>query len=263
MTIPIYRINTFTEHPFTGNAAAVIPLNEWLSNEVMSNIANENNLSHTAFYIPSEKGFHIRWFTPAYGEVGVCGQATLAAAYVIFKLQAYKYSQVLFETSDGLMIASFKDDWITLSFSASSYSTSIAPPALLESIKANLIVEIYKGSFDYMIVLDSEQQLALLDIDLLLLSTIPARGIIMTAPGNEVDFVSRFFSPQSGLDEDPVNTSTHTMLVPYWAGKLSKSRLTAKQLSKRGGYLRCELLADTVSLSGQARLYLRAQINIC
>lgn len=213
------------------------------------------------FYIPTDNGFHIRWFTSSC-ESNLCGHGTLAAAFVISKFQNYPQTKIHFESGNGELVVMVNDDWLTLSFPADRYEIPLPPPALLESLTGNTIVEVIKGSSHYTVVLGSEQEVVNLEFDIIVLSTIPARGIIVTAPGDEVDFVSHFFAPQSGTDEDPVTGSTHTTLTPYCAKKLSKTALTAKQLSKPGGYLKCELDGEFVKISGQARLYLRGEIDI-
>lgn len=260
MKLPIYHVDAFTDKLFCGNPAAVVPLNEWLSDETMLHIAAENNLAETAFYVKNEAGFDLRWFTPII-EVDLCGHATLAAAYVIFNIQKEERQQISFFTRSGELTVTLEDGWLTLNFPIDQYQIAVPPPALVESINNNL-AEVYKGKTDYLVVLDSEEDVKNLDFDIIVLSTIPARGIIVTAAGEDVDFVSRFFAPQSGIDEDPVTGSAHTTLIPYWAEKLSKNVLTAKQLSKRGGYLKCELAGDRVNITGQARLYLQGEIEI-
>lgn len=261
MKLNIYQIDAFTDKLFSGNPAAVVPLESWLPDEVLQNIAAENNLAETAFYVSTDNGFHIRWFTPML-EVDLCGHATLAAAYVIFNIQGHEGDLVRFESLSGELTVLCKDNWLTLNFPVDPYHIAVPPPALMESIKSTTILEVYKGKTDYMVVLDNESEVQNLDFDIIVLSTIPARGIIVTAPGDEVDFVSRFFAPQSGVDEDPVTGSAHTTLIPYWAEKLSKTELSAKQLSKRGGFLKCELDGDRVNIGGQARLYLKGEINV-
>lgn len=260
MKLNIYQIDAFTSQLFSGNPAAVVPLENWLPDEELQNIAAENNLAETAFYVPNETGYHIRWFTPSV-EVELCGHATLASAYVIFNIQGFEGDLITFASLSGELTVLRKDNWLTLNFPVDQYHIAVPPPALMESLAAASILEVYKGKTDYMVVLDSEAEVRDLDFDIIVLSTIPARGIIITAPGDEVDFVSRFFAPQSGIDEDPVTGSAHTTLIPYWAEKLSKTELTAKQLSKRGGYLKCELDGDRVNIGGQARIYLRGEIE--
>ncbi|MCE7040728.1 PhzF family phenazine biosynthesis protein [Dyadobacter sp. CY312] len=260
MKLPIYHIDAFTDKLFCGNPAAVVPLTNWLSDETMLNIAAENNLAETAFYVKTDAGFDLRWFTPTV-EVDLCGHATLAAAYVIFNLQNYEGDEIRFDTRSGILTVKLAEDWLTLNFPIDQYQIAVPPPALVESLNITM-AEVYKGKTDYLVVLDSEEEVKNLDFDIIVLSTIPARGIIITAVGDDVDFVSRFFAPQSGIDEDPVTGSAHTTLIPYWADKLDKKTLTAKQLSKRGGYLKCELAGDRVNISGQARLYLQGEIEV-
>lgn len=260
MKLNIFQIDAFTDQLFSGNPAAVVPLEHWLPDETLLNIAAENNLAETAFFVPKENGFHIRWFTPLL-EVELCGHATLAAGYVIFNVLGHEGDTITFESLSGELSVLCKDNWLTLNFPIDLYHIAVPPPALMEGLSSASILEVYKGKTDYMVVLDSEAELRELDFDIIVLSTIPARGIIVTAPGDDVDFVSRFFAPQSGIDEDPVTGSAHTTLVPYWAEKLSKTDLTAKQLSKRGGFLKCDLEGDRVHIGGQARLYLKGEIE--
>ena len=261
MKLPIYQIDAFTDKLFGGNPAAVVPLEQWLPDETMLHIAAENNLAETAFYVPTENGFHIRWFTPSV-EVDLCGHATLATAYVIFNIQNYEGYTISFQSRSGELRVDCKEDWLTLNFPADQYHVAVPPPALAESLNTTQLLEVYKGKTDYMVVVESEDIVRNLDFDIIILSTIPARGIIVTAPGEDVDFVSRFFAPQSGIDEDPVTGSAHTTLIPYWAEKLEKNKMTAKQLSKRGGYLKCELDGERVYIGGQAKLYLKGEILI-
>ncbi len=260
MKLSLYQLDAFTDALFSGNPAAVVPLESWLSDDLMQKIASENNLAETAFFVPTEDGFHIRWFTPTI-EVDLCGHATLATAAVIFTIQNYEQSKIQFESRSGILKVVRKDQILTLDFPADSYHIAVAPPALRESLRALEPFEVYKGKTDYMVVIDNETQLRELQPDIILLSTIPARGIIITAPGDEVDFVSRFFAPQSGVAEDPVTGSAHTTLIPYWAERLNKKVMTARQLSARGGYLQCELLDDRVFIGGKVKLYLTGEIS--
>ncbi|GHB59670.1 PhzF family phenazine biosynthesis protein [Persicitalea jodogahamensis] len=261
MKLRLYQLDAFTDKLFAGNPAAVVPLEEWISDELMQQIACENNLAETAFYVPTEHGFHIRWFTPTV-EVDLCGHATLATAYVIFSIENYGQSEISFESRSGTLKVTRQDEWLTLDFPVDTYQVAVAPPALSESMKSVESFEVYKGKSDYMVVLETEEQVKELKPDIFILSTVPTRGIIVTAPGDEVDFVSRFFAPQSGIDEDPVTGSAHTTLIPFWAEKLDKKVMTAKQLSARGGYLRCELADDRTLISGQVKLYLTGEISL-
>ncbi|UFH53073.1 PhzF family phenazine biosynthesis protein [Spirosoma sp. KNUC1025] len=277
----IYQLDAFTDRLFAGNPAAVVPLKEWLPDEQMQLIASENNLAETAFYVKTdeEDTYHIRWFTPT-TEVDLCGHATLATGYVIFFLENqgidnHETDQIYFNSRSGqLKVCRGEDGWMTLDFPVDKVQkANLQPPALVASVHEKPVA-IYKGKTDYMLVYETQEQIEALQPDLREMSTVPARGIIVTAPGRPstsesevcVDFVSRFFGPQTGIDEDPVTGSAHTTLVPYWAERLGKKELTARQLSKRGGYLRCKLNDEgsgpaRVDISGQVQLYLTGEIN--
>ncbi|MCK8492860.1 MULTISPECIES: PhzF family phenazine biosynthesis protein [Spirosoma] len=262
----IYQLDAFTDQLFSGNPAAVIPLTEWLPDEQMQRIASENNLAETAFYVKTEgdANYHIRWFTPTV-EVDLCGHATLATGYVVFFLeQKPETDQLYFESRSGsLKVCRSEGGWLTLDFPADVVQkANVQPPALLSSLNEKPL-EVYKGKTDYMLVFKDQAQIEALDPDFREMSTVPARGIIVTAPGDTdsgVDFVSRFFGPQSGIDEDPVTGSAHTTLVPYWAEKLGKTQFVARQLSKRGGELRCKLNDERVDISGKVQLYMTGEI---
>ena len=269
----IYQLDAFTDRLFSGNPAAVVPLTDWLPDEQMQQIAAENNLAETAFYVQTEDDthYHIRWFTPTV-EVDLCGHATLAAGYVVFFLEttANESDQIYFDSRSGsLKVCRSDDGWLTLDFPADVVQkANVQPPALIASVKEKPVA-VFKGKTDYMLVYETQAQIEALAPDFREMSTVPARGVIVTAPGDSaeaVDFVSRFFGPQSGIDEDPVTGSAYTTLVPYWAEKLGKTELTARQLSKRGGYLRCKLNDDgknpaRVDISGQVQLYLTGEIH--
>lgn len=271
----IYQLDAFTDKLFAGNPAAVVPLAEWLPDEQMQRIAAENNLAETAFYVKTdeENTYHIRWFTPTV-EVDLCGHATLATGYVVFFLEndLPANDQIFFNSRSGLLKVCRGDNgWLTLDFPADPvHKANVQPPALIASM-GEKPVGIFKGKTDYMLVYETQAQIEALQPDFREMSSVPARGVIVTAPGQNnqgetVDFVSRFFGPQSGIDEDPVTGSAHTTLVPYWAEKLGKTELTARQLSKRGGYLRCKLNDDgenpaRVDISGQVQLYLTGEIH--
>jgi len=267
MTLRLYQLDAFTDQLFGGNPAAVCPLTEWLPDETMQAIARENNLAETAFYVPTENGYHIRWFTPTV-EVDLCGHATLATAYVVFFLEkTTEDDKVDFDSRSGILHVCREGDWLILNFPSDPTHIAIQPPAIETSLNGTKPVEVLKGGTDYLLVFQNEQQIVDLDPDFRELATIPARGVIVTAPGNgsdkePVDFVSRFFAPQSGIDEDPVTGSAHTTLIPYWAERLGKTVLTARQVSKRGGYIRCKHLGERVEISGQVKLYLTGEIQI-
>ncbi|AQG78761.1 PhzF family phenazine biosynthesis protein [Spirosoma montaniterrae] len=262
----IYQLDAFTDRLYTGNPAAVVPLTEWLSDEQMQQIAAENNLAETAFFVKtdSDTDYHIRWFTPTV-EVDLCGHATLATGYVVFFLEDKpEKDAITFDSRSGpLKVCRSDDGWLTLDFPADVFQkANVQPPALLTSLTEKPVA-VYKGKTDYMLVYESQAQIEALTPDFREMATVPARGVIVTAPGSAesgVDFVSRFFGPQSGIDEDPVTGSAHTTLIPYWAEQLGKTELTARQLSKRGGYLRCRLNNDRVDISGQVQLYLSGEI---
>lgn len=267
-TVRIYQLDAFTDQLYAGNPAAVVPLtdqNDWLPDARMQAIAAENNLAETAFYIRTNMGYHIRWFTPTV-EVDLCGHATLAAGYVVFFLEEKPAdTKITFDSRSGpLTVCREADGWLVLDFPADIlHKAAVQPPALLAGLKGPKPLEIHKGKTDFMVVYDTQAAIESLNPDFRELLTVPARGIIVTAPGTDVDFVSRFFAPQSGIDEDPVTGSAHTTLIPYWSAKLTKTTLTARQLSSRGGYLRCQLHADQhrVNIAGQVQLYLRGELT--
>lgn len=262
MQLPLYQLDAFTNHVFGGNPAAVVPLSSWLADDTMQAIAAENNLAETAFYVPTEEGFHIRWFTPTV-EVDLCGHATLATAYVIFNLDNYHHDTIRFDSRSGELKVTKEGDWLVLDFPVDMlHKQLLTPPALLEALGEITPVEILRGKTDFLVVLENESLVRNLDIDVIVLSTVPARGVIVTAKGDEVDFVSRFFAPQSGIAEDPVTGSAHTSLTPYWAGKLEKDEFVALQVSPRGGYLKTKLRGERVDIAGQVKLYLTGTIEI-
>ena len=262
MQLSLYQLDAFTDKVFGGNPAAVVPLTSWLPDETMQAIAAENNLAETAFYVPTETGFHIRWFTPTV-EVDLCGHATLASAYVLFSLENYAHDEINFDSRSGVLNVRKEGDWLVLNFPADSiHKQLLSPPALLEALGEISPVEILRGKTDFMAVLESEEQVRTLQPDIIVLSTLPARGVIITAPGDSVDFVSRFFAPQSGIAEDPVTGSAHTTLTPYWADKLGKTEMEALQVSARGGVLKTKLIGDRVEIAGQVKLYLQGTIEI-
>jgi PhzF family phenazine biosynthesis protein len=260
MKISLYQVDAFSDHLFSGNPAAVCPLEEWLPDSTMQNIAMENNLAETAFFVKNGDQFAIRWFTPLV-EVDLCGHATLASAHVIFNHLGWNRPSISFTSRSGILTVTRKDDMITLNFP----SDGIHPAPLSEGLLASLNVkpvETYTGKTDFMIVLASQQEVELLDPDFGLMKKSGGRGVMVTAKGDEVDFVSRFFAPQVGVDEDPVTGSAHTTLTPYWSKQLGKSDLTAMQLSKRKGRLWCRYLGDRVEITGKATTYLTGQIFI-
>ena len=257
-TIPIYQADAFTHHLFGGNPAAVCPLESWLPDETMQQVAMENNLAETAFFVPEEDHYHIRWFTPE-TEVDLCGHATLATAHVLFTHLGFAGEAIAFESRSGPLRVTRVAGMYQLDFPVDEYHR-VAPPKGLSEAMNMEPEECYRGRTDYMAVYGSEDLISSLEPGLTALSKIDGRGIIITAPGHETDFVSRFFAPQSGVPEDPVTGSAHTTLVPYWAGRLHKTELTAVQLSRRKGHLSCTLAADRVLIRGKAVTYLTGEI---
>jgi PhzF family phenazine biosynthesis protein len=260
MKIQLFQIDAFTDRVFGGNPAGVCPLNSWLPDNLMQQIAMENNLAETAFYVRNKNGFDIRWFTPEV-EVDLCGHATLAAAFVVFHLALIPGRVVEFGSRSGILRVTKDGDFLTLDFPVDEYAKVDAPEKLVAGMRL-APMETYKGKTDYMLVYSSSDEIENLKPDLAKIAQVPARGIIVTAPGKDVDFVSRFFAPQSGIPEDPVTGSAHTTLTPYWAARLGRIELSAKQLSKRRGSLRCRLAGNRVEISGQARFYMSGEINL-
>jgi PhzF family phenazine biosynthesis protein len=260
--LKIYQIDAFTDKLFSGNPAAVCILDKWLCDDLMQSIGNENNLAETAFVVPNGKDFEIRWFTPTI-EVDLCGHATLAAGFVLFNLLDYPDSHIRFHSSrSGLLMVSKREEMLFLDFPTDTLELISGKQTVIENCIGIKPIELYKGKTDYIAVIDSESSLQNLRPDLKKISKLKARGLIVTAKGDNVDFVSRFFAPQSGINEDPVTGSSHTSLLPLWSKKLRKSNLIANQLSKRGGQLFCEFKNDRCLIGGKARLYLIGDIKL-
>lgn len=262
MELKIYQVDAFAEKVFSGNPAAVVPLKAWLSEGEMQDIAAENNLSETAFYIIENDRVLIRWFTPGV-EVDLCGHATLATAHVLLEHEGYQGNEISFFSprSGDLSVKRLEDGFLELDFPSDTLEKAELNPWLTAPFQP-IPVEAYKGKTDYILVFDNETQIKNLHYDLHKISHIRARGVIVTAQGEEVDFVSRFFGPMVGVPEDPVTGSAHTSLTPLWAEKLGKHKLTARQLSKRGGNLFCELDGERVKIRGEAKTYLIGKIYI-
>ena len=260
MKIKIYQIDAFADKIFSGNSASVCPLDNWLPDETLQNIAMENNLAETAFYVNEKEGLRIRWFTPTV-EVDLCGHATLATAFVLFHHENYSGNKIVFNSRSGPLTVTKSGDVLTLNFPVDTLTEVPSLPVLEQGLGAKPL-KTFKGKTDYMLVFEREDQIKNMSPDFKLIGTVEARGIIVTAKGNNVDFVSRFFGPQSGMDEDPVTGSAHTSLSPYWAKVLNKTEFTALQLSKRQGKLTCKLLGDRVEISGTSRLFLEGTISI-
>jgi len=260
MKLRVYIANAFSEKRFGGNPAAVVPLNEWLSEMLMQQIAAQNNLAETAYIVEQGKDYGIRWFTPTV-EVNLCGHATLASAHVLFNHLGYGEEKIIFHSKSGPLQVTRNKEKITLDFLANE------PEEINDdgSVGEALGIEpkaVYKSRFDFMVVLGSQSEIESLNPDLARVKKFPARGLIVTARGDEADFVSRCFFPQSGIDEDPVTGSAHVVMVPYWAKQMGKNKLSAIQLSARRGYLDCELAEDRVLMSGHAHTYLEGDFYI-
>lgn len=260
MEIKLYQIDAFTDRVFAGNPAAVCPLDKWLPDETMQNIAMENNLAETAFYVIENGNYHIRWFTPKV-EVDLCGHATLATAYVLFNHKHFKGDKISFNSKSGILTVSRDGDLLTMDFPTDTIEEVKLSPELTDGFNIKP-VKAFKGKTDFMLIYENEEQIRLLTPDMRLVELIPARGIIVTAPGNNVDFVSRFFAPQVNIPEDPVTGSAHTTLIPYWWALLKKTEMNAMQISPRTGKLRCKYVGERVKICGFARTYLIGDIEI-
>ena len=260
MSTPIYYVDAFTDKLFSGNPAAVI-FSQIKDEQLMQKVAAENNLSETAF-IREENGiFHIRWFAPLC-EIDLCGHATLASAYIFFKY--IKPESSMFEVQslkNGILKVTKKNNLLVLDFPKDSLSQYNEFSLIEEIININPI-ELYRGRDDVLAIVESEDSVRNLDINFELLNKINARGLIVSAEGTKSDFVSRFFAPSAGVNEDPVTGSAHTTLIPYWSNKLGKTSMHAEQLSERGGILYCEDKNDRVLIGGNAIEYLKGEINI-
>jgi PhzF family phenazine biosynthesis protein len=259
MKIPYYHVDAFASARFCGNPAGVCVLQDWLPDEVLQKVAFENNLSETAFVVAHENLFELRWFTPI-REVSLCGHATLAAALVIFEYQGYTKPAIHFQSKSGVLTVTRDGAMLMLDFPARSTAPCAAPEALVQGLgKQPLEVRRAKS---YMAIFARQEDIASIKPDMQWLSQLDSSGIIVTAPGNTVDFVSRFFAPKLGIPEDPVTGSSHCSLIPYWAERLSKKKLTALQLSARGGELFCEHVGERVKIGGNAVAYLTGEIEI-
>ncbi|WP_300455900.1 PhzF family phenazine biosynthesis protein [Accumulibacter sp.] len=259
MKLKQYQIDAFAERAFEGNPAAVCPLEHWLEDRIMQAIAEENNLSETAFVLPSQDGFELRWFTPV-TEVDLCGHATLAAAHVLFEILGHAGPTIAFTTRSGVLSVERHGRLLTMDFPATPGRSCAIPGQLITGL-GRPPLELLAGD-DYLAVFASEAEVRAITPNQESLAQIDRRGIIVTAPGSEVDFVSRFFAPKYGIPEDPVTGSAHCTLAPYWAEKLGKNTLTARQVSKRGGRIDCVMQGERVLLSGTAVTVMETVITL-
>ena len=264
MRIPYFQVNAFTRIPYGGNPAGVCPLKEWLPETVMQEIAAENNLAETAFFVAESSGYLLRWFTPA-AEVDLCGHATVASAHVLWAElhgagKATEGSRLRFQTRSGELAAHKRSDLIELDFPSRPPQPCQAPHALLQGL-GRKPREVLRAR-DYLALYDSQAEVAALRPDMEQLASLDALGIIATARGTDADFVSRFFAPKVGVPEDPATGSSHSTLIPFWAGRLNKMEMFARQISKRGGEFHCRLDGERVRIGGHAVTYCRGEIEV-
>lgn len=259
MKLPYYEVSAFTATAFGGNPAGVCPLEAWLPDSVLQGIAANNNLAETAFTVPRGSDFDLRWFTPTV-EMDLCGHATLAAASVLFNERGLAGGEVRFHSRSGVLTVTRSGDMLTLDFPSRPPRPSDVPDALIRGLGATPN-EAFKTR-DYLAVYSTEDEVRALEPDFATLKTLDCLGIIVTAPGKDCDFVSRFFAPGAGVDEDPVTGSAHCTLIPFWASRLAKTKMLARQVSTRGGELLCELAGARVRIGGRVAPYLRGEIQI-
>jgi len=259
MQIPLYHVDAFSEKAFGGNPAAVCPLPSWIDDRLMQSIAAENNLVLTAFFTPTPRGYHIRWFTPTV-ELELCGHATLASAHVVFEHLGRDLQSVAFDSKSGVLRVERRADKLEMDFPALPASRIADVPALASALGATPL-ETWKAK-SLLAVFDSERDVRLLKPNFDAIRELDAFGLIATAPGDHVDFVSRFFAPKVGVPEDAVTGSSHCTLTPYWASRLGKPSLHARQISARGGELWCRLAGDRVKIAGHVKPYLFGTIDV-
>ncbi len=259
--IRLFQVDAFTDRAFSGNPAAVCPLDRWPHDALMQAIAAENNLSETAFFVPRGAEYELRWFTPK-AEVDLCGHATLATAFVIFTELGSKADQVVFHTRSGELRVARATKGLVMDFPAETASPCDVPDDLLAGLGGSTPRYVLCTRERYLVVYSDEAEVASIVPDFTLLMRLPLRGVIVSAPSDAADFVSRYFAPKVGVNEDPVTGSAHCVLAPYWAARLGKGALRARQISQRGGDLHCELRNDRVLIAGQAVLFLRGEIML-
>jgi PhzF family phenazine biosynthesis protein len=257
--VRLLQIDAFTTEAFRGNPAAVCLLDRERADAWMASLAAEMNLSETAFLLRQGDGYSLRWFTPAV-EVALCGHATLASAHALWEEEQRSFTR--FHTKSGVLTATRSGDVIELDFPATRETAADAPPGLLEALGITAPVYVGRNKFDYLVEVASEDEVRALDPDHAQLRRIPVRGVIVTSRSNEFDFVSRFFAPGSGIDEDPVTGSAHCCLTPYWSTKLGKTEMRAFQASKRGGVIDVRLDGERVKLGGRAVTVFRGELLV-
>ena len=259
MKLKMFQVDAFAERVFEGNPAAVCPLDTWPDDALLQNIAAENNLSETAFFVPAGKAFELRWFTPL-AEVALCGHATLASAHVLYEHLGYAEPELRFLTHSGPLTVARNTQGLRMDFPASVPQAIEAPAALLAGL--GKVPKKVLAAVNYLAVYETEEDIRALAPDFAALLPLDRLGVLATAPGREFDFVSRCFFPGVGINEDPVTGSAHCELAPYWSARLGKNALRARQISKRGGTIACEVRGDRVLLSGNAVTFMTAEISI-
>ncbi len=261
MELPIYQVDAFASKVFAGNPAAVMPLQQWFDDATLQAIAAENNLSETAFLVACERGYELRWFTPSV-EVNLCGHATLAAAHTLFEHLGEKGDAVYFQTRSGELGVTRSAGLLTLDFPVTPLVSAEVDLAVCDALGAIASEAVISPDDPHSVVYvyEFEQDVAALQPDFAALLSASKYSVIATAPGDECDFVSRFFGPQVGIDEDPVTGSAHCALVPYWAKRLGQNALQARQISARGGDLACELRGDRVFMTGRGVTFMRGVV---
>ncbi|MDF1859481.1 MAG: PhzF family phenazine biosynthesis protein [Verrucomicrobiales bacterium] len=261
MQLPIYQVDAFAERVFEGNPAAVVPLSSWLPDETMQAIAMENQLSETAFFLPEGEGYALRWFTPT-TEVDLCGHATLATAHVLFTEEGVPGESIRFSSRSGILTVNRLERGYSMDFPLDRPGPASELPAEVTEALGATVKEVLRGREDLVAVLESESEVRSLAPAMENIRRLDARGILVTAPGDGCDFVSRCFFPRFGIDEDPVTGSAHTTLAPFWAEVLKTNSLSARQISERGGNVHCHIEGDRISLSGNAVTYLQGRILV-
>lgn len=260
-TQTMFQVDAFASELFSGNPAAVCILDAWMPEALMQSVAAENNLAETAFAVAAADGYEIRWFTPEI-EVALCGHATLATAHVLFETGKASTGHIQFSSRErGLLHVSRDGDWLVLDFPSDPPVAVELPEALSDAMGA-IPEACFMGQTDYLLIYKDQEEIDTLNPNFFKLDQIDCRGVIASAPGVEVDFVSRFFAPRCGVPEDPVTGSAHTLLIPYWHERLKKTHMMAQQRSVRGGLLRCEYQGDRVRIGGRAVTYMKAVIHL-
>ena len=258
MKIKYFEVDAFANKPFQGNPAGICPLEKWLDDAMMQNIAAENNLAETAFFVPRGNDYDLRWFTPEL-EIDLCGHATLASAFILFTELGHQANAVRFHSKSGPLTVTRNGDILTLDFPSRPPKPCTVPEGLIRGL-GKKPTQVLKAR-DYFVLYDTVEEVRSLKPDFALLGQLDEK-VIVTAPGTDCDFVSRFFAPTAGVPEDPVTGSAHCTLIPYWSARLGRTKMFARQVSKRGGELFCELAGDRVLIGGKAVLYSRGQIEI-